>query len=168
MKKLITNYNFDASEKKITFSDYTSIDQEGLLLITNVKTNQIIYNFADANAGGTVSGNQLTLTYNTTSMLDTDPLQIYYDDANVSPATQLTLESLEDMIDYLKVLVSNTKSLQTQDTAQRLRVAVDNSSTINVQGTVTANTQSIYGEIAIRQESSRNEFANGIRANLIF
>ena len=164
MKKLIKNYNFDASEKKITFSDYTSIDQEGLLLITNVKTNQIIYNFADANAGGTVSGNELTLTYNTASMLDADPLQIYYDDA-ASASTELTQQGVSDMIDYLKLIFQNTKVLSTQDLNQRQRVVVEN--TLSMP-TVNVNNSSSYGEMTIRQESSRNEFANGIRANLVF
>ena len=83
MKILITNYSFDASGKTITFNDYTSILLERVLLITNVTDNVIIYNFADPNKGGTVSDNVLTLTYDTTSMSDTDKLQIFYDDPDV-------------------------------------------------------------------------------------
>lgn len=78
MKKLITNYTFDASEKQITFTDYVTLSLPSILLITNVTDNIIIYNFADS--GGTVAGNVLTLTYNTASMSDTDKLQIFYDD----------------------------------------------------------------------------------------
>jgi len=52
MKKLIVNYSFDASEKKITFSDYASISLEGVLIVTNVTDNEIIYLF----------NNPLTLT----------------------------------------------------------------------------------------------------------
>jgi len=80
MKILITNYSFNASAKTITFNDYASIDLERILLITNVTDNIIIYNFADPTKGGTVSGNVLTLTYNTTSMSNTDDLQIFYED----------------------------------------------------------------------------------------
>jgi hypothetical protein len=91
MKTLITNYSFNALQRKITFNDYTSILLERVLLITNVKNNIIIYNFADPTKGGTVSGNVLTLTYDTTSMGNTDDLQIFYDDP-ASPATEGTLQ----------------------------------------------------------------------------
>ena len=86
MKKIVTNYDFVASTKKITFRDYVSIDLKNLVLITNVTRNIIIYNFADATLGGTISGNILTLTYNTAaSMADADVLQIIYDDTEVAP-----------------------------------------------------------------------------------
>lgn len=80
MKKLITNYTFDASAQTITFGDYTSIVLESVLLVTNVTDNIIIYNFADTARGGSASTNVLTLDYDTTSMSDTDDLQVYYDD----------------------------------------------------------------------------------------
>lgn len=80
MKKLITNYTFDASAKTVTFNDYTTINLNKILLITNVVDNLILYNFADATNQVTVSGNVLTLAYNTTSMSDTDDLQIFIDD----------------------------------------------------------------------------------------
>lgn len=166
MKKLISNYTFNPLSRTVTFDDYAAIDLEGLLLITNVTDNIIIYNFADASVGGGVNNNVVTLSYDTTSMDSADALQIYYDDVNESPALQATLQSLEDMVDYMKILVSNTKTLQTQDVNQRLRVILDNSSTTNVQGTV--NTQSVFGEISQRQELSRIQFANGIRSNLVF
>ena len=79
-KLLISNYTFDASEKQITFTDYANIAIESVLLITNVTDNVIIYNFADHALGGTAATNVLTLTYNTTTMDDTDKLQIFYDD----------------------------------------------------------------------------------------
>ena len=87
MKILITNYVFDTSARTITFSDYTSISLAGVLLITNVTNNTIIYNFADPTKGGTVLGNVLTLTYGTTGMAATDKLQIFYDDS-VIPAKE--------------------------------------------------------------------------------
>jgi len=79
MKRLITNYTFNKAAKTITFNDYTSINLEQILLITNTTSNKIIYNFA--NLGGSVSENVLTLAYNTSSMNNTDKLQIFYDDA---------------------------------------------------------------------------------------
>ena len=79
MKKLITSYAFDAANKKVTFLDLLFVEQERILLITNVSTNTIIYNFADSTKGGTTAANVLTLTYNTASMSNSHSLQIYYD-----------------------------------------------------------------------------------------
>lgn len=78
MNKRITTYTFDASEKTITFGFAPEI--EGFSVITNVVDNVIIYQFNDPALGGSVTGNVLTLTYNTASMSDTDELMIRYDD----------------------------------------------------------------------------------------
>ncbi len=163
MKTLISNYTFNPTTKAVALLDYTTIDLAGLLLITNVRTNQIIYNFADPAFGGTTSGNTLILTTATTGMSATDKLQIFYDNGKV-PASETTLQSLEDMLSYLKVIVQNTKVLSTQDTVQRQRTVVENS--VNINGTVTA--LPAYGDLVIRQEMSRLEFAQGIRNNLVF
>jgi hypothetical protein len=79
MKQLITSYSFDAANKKVTFLDLLFVEQSRILLITNVTTNAIVYNFADSTKGGTTAANVLTLTYNTASMSNSDSLQIYYD-----------------------------------------------------------------------------------------
>lgn len=78
MKILATSYTFDASLQTIDCSLFTSL--ESVLLITNVTDNEIIYNFSDPTLGGTLAGTVLTLTYDTTSMSDTDNLQIFVDD----------------------------------------------------------------------------------------
>jgi len=80
MKTKISNYTFDKTLKTVTFSDYSSIRLDGVLLITNVTSNIIIYNFADPAKGGTVLNNVLTLLYDTSLMNNTDKLLIYYDD----------------------------------------------------------------------------------------
>lgn len=95
MKTLISNYQFNAAQKKITFSDYTTIDLERILLITNVTNNVIIYNFADSSLGGTVNQNILTLTYDVTSMSNTDKLQIFYDSID-GAATDAVLQELRE------------------------------------------------------------------------
>lgn len=79
MKTLIANYTFDASAQQITFTDYNPIVLERILLVTNTTDNIIIYNFADSTKGGAVATNVLTLAYDTTSMDDTDDLQIFYE-----------------------------------------------------------------------------------------
>jgi len=89
MKKLILNYGFDASLKKVTLTDYSGdFDIEGLLLIVNVTDNVIIYNFAVDGLGHTVVADHVvTLELaSITSMDDADKLLIYYDDP---VATQL-------------------------------------------------------------------------------
>jgi hypothetical protein len=80
VKEKIDTYFFDASAKTVKFLDYDSIDLERILLITNVTDNIIIYNFADSTKGGTVAMNVLTLTYDTTSMDDSDKLLIFYEE----------------------------------------------------------------------------------------
>lgn len=77
MKTLIKNYSFNAAAKSITFNDFPSVDLNQVLVITNVTDNIIIYNFAAL--GGSITNNVLTLNYNTTSMSNSDELQIFID-----------------------------------------------------------------------------------------
>jgi hypothetical protein len=73
------SYVFDPSSQTIEFLG-EGFDIARLKLITNTLTQEIIYNFADATAGnGGVSGNVLSLLYDTTSMSATDPLQVIID-----------------------------------------------------------------------------------------
>lgn len=80
MKVKVNNYLFNKDAKTVTFTDYASIRLDGILLITNVTRNIIIYNFASPEKGGSVTNNVLSLTYDTTSMNNGDKLQIFYDD----------------------------------------------------------------------------------------
>jgi hypothetical protein len=181
MKKLVSNYSFNATAKQITLSDYTSVDLESLLLITNVANNTIIYNFAGQGKGATVSGNVLTLDFDTTSMSNSDSLQIFIDNNEVG-SSESTVEALKDVADYLKILVNQTKTLATQDAAQRQRVAIDSS--VNLGGSFTvidpAN-QSAFGrganafdrQFAIpdvwnTMELARINYQANIRSKLIF
>lgn len=88
-KRLATGYTFDASAQTILHADFSDITLEGILLITNVTDNVIIYNFADPLKGGTLSTDTLTLTFNTTTMDDSDKLMILVEDG-------ITLTKLED------------------------------------------------------------------------
>lgn len=85
MKQIIKNYVFNAAARTITFGDFSSVSLDRLLLITNVTSNTVIYQFNNAALGGTVAGNILTLTYNTASMASGDKLQIMYDCAAGDP-----------------------------------------------------------------------------------
>jgi hypothetical protein len=134
MKKLITNYTFNAAAQTITFVDQTSIDLESVLLITNVTSNVIVYNFANPAQGGSVAGNVLSLDYNTTSMSNSDALQIYYDDG-VESASEITAEAIVDAVLTLKRIAKNMESLQVVDANQRQRVNVE-AGTIGIVGSV--------------------------------
>jgi hypothetical protein len=95
MKILFENYSFNASAKTVTFNTTDVITLEQLLVITNVTTNKIIYNFADPNAGGSITNNVLTLDFDTTSMSSSDKLQIFIDNV-LTPASDETLQFLSD------------------------------------------------------------------------
>ena len=84
MKKLISGYIFDANQSRVTFTDYSGVSLENLLLITNVTSNQIIYNFASPSAGGSVYNyNTFQLDYATSGVMNSgDKLQIFYDVSN--------------------------------------------------------------------------------------
>ena len=98
--KRITNYTFDKSTRKVTFTDYAAISLEGIKLVTNTTSNIIIYNFADPLAGGTVATNVLTLTYDTSSMANTDKLMILYDDGLVESVQYPITGNLQSPFDF--------------------------------------------------------------------
>jgi hypothetical protein len=139
MKKLITNYTFNATAQTITFVDQTSIDLESVLLITNVTSNVIVYNFANPAQGGSVAGNVLSLNYDTTLMSNSDALQVYYDDG-VESASEITAEAIVDAVLTLKRIAKNMESLQVVDSNQRQRV--------NVEAVPTIATVTTLGNIA--------------------
>lgn len=103
MKILITNYTFNAASRTVTFLGYSRILLDSILIITNVASNTIIYNFAGTGKGGTVSGNVLTLDFDTSAMSNSDPLQIYYEDAAIVPATVQEQQNTEDLLYLLSV-----------------------------------------------------------------
>lgn len=139
MKIQITNYTFDSSAKTVTFTDYTTIRLDSLLLITNVTDGIIIYNFASPTLGGTVTNNVLTLTYNTSSMDNADKLQIFYDDSEVQPANtelQTTLYSLTETLQELTARLTVIASMANSG-APALRVIPIASVSTAVTGSLT-------------------------------
>jgi hypothetical protein len=173
MKKLVSNYSFNAAAKQITLADYTALDLESILLITNVATNTIIYNFAGQGKGATVSGNILTLDFDTTLMSDTDELQIFIDDG-FSPAANATIEeltkALEDNNFFLRRILQALTPVANMDAAQRLRVTVD-AITVGLGGTSNINTASVggqsFGATEVLLQDSFNTYANCTRRHLI-
>ena len=104
---LETGYTFTPSTKTLVIPRV--IPRERLVLITNVTTNQVIYNFSDANLKATsyttsaVAGTNTTtivLNYNTASMSSTDKLQFLIDeyDESFKPA-----EVFQDPVNKFRV-----------------------------------------------------------------
>lgn len=166
MKIQVKNYQFNSSAKTVTFTDYSSISLESILLIVNVSVNQIIYNFANPMTGGTVLGNVLTLDYPTVSMANEDKLLIYYD-SDAVPASEESLVLLRRMVRLME-------SLAVIDINQRQRVNVETGtlatvSTVSTVNTV-GNTTALGGADArfLLIDTARNAFANGVRSKLDF
>lgn len=101
MNKIILNkgeYTFDASTKKVSVLEHKEIfKKEYLLLITNVTTNDIIYNFGCDGFGGVIATSVITLEYDTTSMADSDELQIvlYTEQTDAEAINKSLLEGIK-------------------------------------------------------------------------
>jgi hypothetical protein len=163
MKVLFENYNFNASLKQITFDTTDVISLQQLLLITNVTTNTIIYNFADPSSGGTISNNMLTLTFDTTSMSNSDKLQIFLDNT-FTPAS-------EESVQYLKKIIQILTPISVQDANQRQRVVVEGITAGTITTVSTVSNLALYGGVDPRFQfidAARLTYAQGIRNNLQF
>ena len=134
MKTLIDDYSFNASTKKITLNELTSIKIEQILLITNITDNTIIYNFADNSLGGSVVGNVLTLKYDTTLMDNLDSLQIFIETPNTDfvQLNNLLTDGIAEIVHQLQSLRNDGGMA---DVSGRVRCNVE-TGTINV-GTAT-------------------------------
>lgn len=112
-KKLVFDYTFDASAQTVTLTDDV-YPKRRLLMITNVTSGDIIYLFNDAAKSGTFTFNYedysttITLDYDTTSMADTDDLQIFvewdnqtveFDESYVDPVSKIRVSQPENLID---------------------------------------------------------------------
>jgi|SRR3972149_1735765 len=95
----IGNYTFDASAKTVTLTGLDVVLLQQLLMITNITTNSIIYQFNKTGYGGTINNNVITLDFNTTSMNDGDDLQIFIDYQNSGiQKTKIIDEASTDII----------------------------------------------------------------------
>ena len=103
MKVLFTDYAFNATAKTITFNTTEAVSLSRVLIITNVNTNVIIYNFANPLQGGTILNNVLTLDFDTSSMSSSDPLQIFLD-LYGTPSTETTSVATNESIKLLRIL----------------------------------------------------------------
>lgn len=175
MKVLFQTYTFNSTSKTITFNSTDIITLSNVLIITNVTDNIIIYNFANPLMGGTLLNNVLTLVYDTSSMSNTDELQIFLD-LYGSPATEqtanllLTLsENIDSSVFLLKRIAKIVEPISVQDINQRQRVTIDAISGGITLSNVT-NLQALGGVDYRFQmiDQARNTYSNSIRNNITF
>lgn len=85
MKRKVVNYTFSKASKQITFTDYSPVLLNSIMVVINVTRNIVLYQPNNVALGGTVATNVLTLTYNTNTagFADTDKLYIVYDDTAI-------------------------------------------------------------------------------------
>jgi hypothetical protein len=95
--QIIKNYSFIPSTKQVVFSDFPAIYLAGVKLITNVADQIIIYQFNEPTKGGSVSGNVLTLTYDTTSMDGADKLMIVYEEPSAQSLESFVLKAVQSI-----------------------------------------------------------------------
>ena len=130
MKELIKDYIFDPTNKNVVFNNYDKIDLERVLLITNVTDNVIIYNFAIPEAGGhVVNNNILNLQYDTTTMSDTDKLQIFYE-VDAAPAKEATQADMYELMYSVYSAVKDLSALVSTISGGALRVSTTTPVTI--------------------------------------
>lgn len=81
MKKRVKSYNFNAANGILRLNDLSHVELAKLLLVTNVVDDIIIYNFGDYSVGTAtvVDTNAFNLSFDTSSMSDSDELLIYYE-----------------------------------------------------------------------------------------
>lgn len=123
MKRLVKEYVFDAGNQEITSPEFIGLATENLLLIVNTTMSEVVYNPLKSAIAGTLTGATLQLVTDTSSMNQTDELQIWIEDG-VTPATNDNLDALVylanciaermpmlDTLDRAQVTVANTVSV---------------------------------------------------------
>ena len=159
MKTLVEDYAFNKTSKQVAFlGSRIPTKLEQILLITNVTSGDIIYNFADKLKKGSLSGNILTLIADTSTMSDSDSLQIFVD------IPEMDFEVL------LGALVSAINKLQKAqgfpDASGRVRVNLETGGTLG--GVTTVTTLSNLGSYSatLNNQNNMNIGAKMLRSNI--
>lgn len=113
MKDISIDSVFDASAKTITFSKLSKIDIQRVLAVINLTDAILLYHPLISGKRGTASGNVLTLEYDTTSMEDTDKIQVWYqfpdDKAGISLGALSTFSNAFD--DFTAAINNGAKTI---------------------------------------------------------
>ena len=113
MKKLIGkdigSYYFKPGWRMVIIEEI-EYDLEQVLLITNVTSNIVIYNFADPTLGGYIYvhpefGKGIKLDYDSTAMISTDRLQIWIDipTDDLQPLRDFNSHDLKELLDNVLI-----------------------------------------------------------------
>lgn len=152
MKALVTQYTFNAAAKTVTLPDFTAISLPQLLLITNVTDGIILYNFADPALGATVATNVVTLEYDTSSMDNSDDLQIFYDDGSTVQEVEVVL-TLKQILQALQ----NPPHMDKSQNRIRETAVIESGTVTTVTGMTNFGTQPAD---ALYRLTSQNTWAN--------
>ena len=101
------NYIFDASTRRIIFDSNINLKKQDILVITNVSTNQMIYNFNCIEESGDFTGNVLTLKFDTRLMHNNDKLLIVI---SVKDKIEYFLEKILTELQTLNELLINKEN----------------------------------------------------------
>ncbi len=133
---IVESYVFDKTAKTISMPSIPELKLEGIQLITNLTTGTLIYQFNNAALGGTVSGNTLTLTYDTSAMANTDKLQILYNPPS-GGFFDRALSLLYQAVEYLRAPQWTHQVASNTGPAIYMRVQSDTNSNLNNVASVT-------------------------------
>lgn len=176
MKIPIENYTFIPGTKTIVFDDYTSISLNYIYPIINVTTGIIMYNPMSPELIGSVTDNELVLSFDTTSMEATDLLMIIYDDGRKVPTAVETANAIDENSNWLlRKVVKLLESNAVVDVNSRQKITVDAMTSGMTLSTVTSvgniGNLGTIGSMDPRFtfiDAARNNYANSIRNNLKF
>lgn len=91
---LCHEYNFDASAKTVEVPD----DVIGFVMVVNATDGVVIFNPANIATGGKWVGRTLFLTYDSTSMSDTDDLLVFCERKDPAEPLQPILQRIEQQL----------------------------------------------------------------------
>jgi len=98
-------YQFRPKDKKIIFSPRLKLNIQDILIITNNRTHEFVYNFGCEDFKGTFAENTLTVQASLSGMLFTDKLYIFVDDPFSEPEFISDIKQLlTDINDNLKII----------------------------------------------------------------
>jgi len=153
-KKLVTSYTFTPGAAGVgTVVVPGTYALEQFLLVTNVTSNVIIYEFDSAPLGGAVStggGNTtLTLDYSTSSMSSGDRLQVFIDDATTGTSVTVSNTSGNPVPISAAALPLPSGAATAAKQPALGTAGVSSTDVITVQGIASGTPQPISGSVSI-------------------
>mgnify|MGYP000662092966 CR=1 FL=1 len=149
---IVTNYTFNKAAQTVTLTDFTTIDLSRILSITDVTNGIQIYSYRINQYGGSISGNVLTLRYNTNNnqFNNSDKLHIEilgdnYSQQIVASAARTSTFTSDPITNYdykgavFMVNVSATSGTDTPTLTVKLQMQdIVSSSWMDIPGAVTS------------------------------